>query len=77
MKQRIPPKFRKTLTDAGLFVALIRMHESHFALAPEGSRIVEALTVLAQSWIFGTLVDVLADVSISAESIVTGTLEEF
>ena len=52
------------------------MHESHFALAPEGSRIVEALTVLAQSWVFGTFVDVLTDVSVSAESIVTGALQE-
>ena len=53
------------------------MHESHFTLAPEGSRIVEALTVLAQSWVFGTFVDVLTDVSVSAESIVTGALQEF
>lgn len=64
----------KVLTNARLFVTFIRMHETHFAFATERSWVVETLAVLAQTRIVGTLVDILTNVSISAESSVTDAL---
>lgn len=51
------------------------MHEAHFALASERARIVEALSVLAQTGVVGTLVDVLAGVAVAFEAGVAFALE--
>lgn len=61
--------------NARLFVAFIRMHETHLALTTERTWIIETLTILAQVGIIGALVNVLANVAVSAESRVTDALE--
>lgn len=51
------------------------MHETHFTLTTERTWIIETLTILAQVGIIGALVNVLANVAVSAESRVTDALE--
>lgn len=51
------------------------MHETHLALTTERTWIIETLTILAQVGIIGALVNVLANVAVSAESRVTDALE--
>ena len=60
--------------DARLLVAFVRVHESHFALAAERARIIEALTVLAKCRVVGAFVNVLADVTVAAETRVANAL---
>lgn len=61
--------------DARLLVAFVRVHESHFALAAERARIIEALTVLAKCRVVGAFVNVLADVTVAAETRVANAFE--
>lgn len=60
--------------DAGLLVILVGMHKSHDALAPEGTRVIKAVPVLAQSRIVGALVHILARITVAPESSVANTL---
>jgi microsomal dipeptidase-like Zn-dependent dipeptidase len=59
-----------------LFIALIRMHETHLALAAERSWVVETLAVLTQGGIVGAFVNVLTDVAVPAESRVADALKQ-
>jgi len=61
--------------DARLLVAFVRVHESHFALAAERARIIEALTVLAKCRVVGAFVNVLADVTVATETRVANALD--
>lgn len=61
--------------DAGLVLAIIGMHETHFAFAAEGPGVVQTLAVLAKRRIVGTFVDVRAGVAVSFESSVANALE--
>ena len=60
--------------DTRLLVAFVRVHESHFALAAERAGIIETLAVLAKCWVVGAFVNVLADVTVSAETRVANAL---
>lgn len=51
------------------------MHETHFALAPEGTRIVEALPVFAKRRVVRALVYVRATVAVPFEPRVANALE--
>lgn len=54
---------------------IVGMHESHFALAAKGARVVEAVAVLAQTLLVQALVHVLARVAVALEAAVAHTLE--
>lgn len=59
-----------------MLIALIRMHETHLALAAERSWVVETLAVLTQGGIVGAFVNVLTDVAVPAESRVADALKQ-
>lgn len=61
--------------DAGLLVALVGMHETHLTFASERPGVIEAVTVLTQTGIIGTLVNVNARVPITSKSCVTDALQ--
>ena len=66
--------YQCVLTDARLLVAFIWMHKSHFAFATERSWVVETLAVFAETGIVGAFINILANVTIAAESSVTDAL---
>jgi hypothetical protein len=61
--------------DTRLVVPLVRVHKPHLAFAPERTRIIETLSVLAEIGVVQTLVDVHAVVPVPFEPGVTLALE--
>lgn len=59
------------LTHARLLVAFLRLHKAHLTLAPKGTWIIDTLAVLAQARIVGTLVDVVASITITFKAGIT------
>lgn len=55
-------------TDAGLLVAFVGVHESHFALTAERSWVIQTLPVIAESRVVRALIDVLANGAVAAET---------
>lgn len=59
---------------ACLFVTFIRMHEAHFALAAISTRVIQAMSILAERAVLRAFVDVLAAVAIASKASVAHAL---
>lgn len=61
--------------DARLVVSFLGMHKAHFTLATEGAGKVDALTVLAQVRVVGTLIYVFTVVAVAFVTCIAFALE--
>jgi len=59
---------------ARLLVTFIRMHEAHFALAAISTRVIQAMSILAERAVLRAFVDVLAAVAIASKASVAHAL---
>lgn len=58
-----------------LLIVGVWVHEAHLTLTPEGPWLIQALAILAKSWVLRALINVLTEEAVAPEPNITNTLE--